>query len=202
MDFNDESDVSRALQLVGEILAAEGEEYAVTILGGAALNLLGIVERTTSDVDILAFAVPRDGHAPDEGSIQEPPCPMPEPLARAAMTVADDLGLEPHWLNTAPALQWRAGLPPGLQHRIEWRRYDGLWVGLVSRYDLIFFKLFAAADSAGPKSVHYQDLLALRPDGFELKAAAVWVATQDASPEFTSVLSLVVDRVRSDLQLD
>lgn len=49
-------DVDRSLRLAGELLAAEGHTYAVAILGGAALNLLGIVERTTSDVDILAFA--------------------------------------------------------------------------------------------------------------------------------------------------
>lgn len=201
MDFHGENDVSEALRLVGEILAAQGLEYAVTILGGAALNLLGIVERTTSDVDILGFAVPKHGEAPNQSTVQEPPRPMPEPLVRAAETVARDLGLDPHWLNTGPALQWRVGLPPGLPQRVEWREYPGLWVGVVSRYDLIFFKLFAAADSTGTGSVHYQDLMALHPSDGELTDAAAWVATQDASPQFAGVLDVVVRQVRHNLDL-
>lgn len=201
MDLIGAAGVEEALRLVGELLAAEGHEYAVTILGGAALNLLGIVERTTTDVDILAFATPQLDAAPDRRTIREPPQPMPAPLARAAATVARDLGLDEGWLNTGPALQWRAGLPLGLAGRVEWHRYSALWVGVVARYDLIFFKLFAAADSSGPRSVHYQDLLALRPSVPELDAAADWVRTQDASPAFADVLDRVADHVRTDLDL-
>ncbi len=192
--------MDEALRLVGELLAAAGHEYAITILGGAALNLLGIVKRTTSDVDILGFATPRANGAPSQGTLREPPEPMPQPLAQVAATVARDLGLDPNWLNTGPALQWRAGLPPGLEQRIEWRQYGALWVGIVARFDLIFFKLFAAADSTGPKSVHYQDLLALRPSAVQLYEAREWVGTQDASPEFAKVLDRVTSHVRKDLR--
>jgi len=201
MELTGPGDVNEALRLVGELLAAEGHHYAVAILGGAALNLLGIVDRTTTDVDILAFAEPNAGTAPKRNSLREPPEPMPEPLIRAARTVARDLELDPNWLNAGPALQWRAGLPPGLEQRVEWRQYAGLWVGVVARYDLIFFKLFAAADSAGTHSVHYQDLLALRPSTSELDAAAAWVRTQDASPDFADILDLVVRHVRKTLAL-
>ncbi len=201
MDLNGSGDVQQALRLVGELLAADGHEYAVIILGGAALNLLGIVERATTDVDILAFATPRANAAPDQSTLREPPEPIPSALARAAAIVARDLGLDEHWLNTGPALQWRAGLPPGLAGRVEWLRYSALWVGVVARYDLIFFKLFAAADSSGPKSVHYQDLLALRPSAAEFDAAAEWVSTQDASPAFADVLHRVVNHARTDLEL-
>ncbi len=202
MDLDGRADVCEALRLVGELLAADGHEYAITILGGAALSLLGIIERATDDVDILAFATPRANAAPDQGTLREPPEPIPEPLGRAAATVARDLGLDPHWLNTGPALQWRAGLPPGLEQRIEWRHYGALWVGIVARYDLIFFKLFAAADSIGPKSVHYQDLLALQPSAAELEEAAVWVRSQDASPAFAEVLNRVISHVRTDVGLE
>jgi hypothetical protein len=64
---------------------------------------------------------------------------------------------------------------------------------------LIFFKLFAAADAPGPSSVHYQDLLALRPNAAELQAAGAWVATQDASPVFADVLDTVLRHLRNDL---
>lgn len=188
--------------MVGELLAAEGKEYAVVILGGAALNLLGIVQRTTTDVDILAFATSWSGDgAPAQARLHEPPEPIPEPLARAARTVARDLELDPDWLNSGPALQWRAGLPPGLETRLRWQRYASLWVGVVDRYDLVFFKLFAAADSSGPQSVHYQDLLALSPSNAELQVAAEWVREQDAAPEFGDLLDQVVAHVRTDLGL-
>lgn len=110
--------------------------------------------------------------------------------------------LDEHWLNTGPALQGRTGLPPGLAGRVTWRRYSALWVGLVARDDLIFFELFAAADSSGPRSVHSQDLLALRPSAAELNAAAGWIQRQDASPAFAAVLDRVTNHVRTDLELE
>ncbi|MDQ8162894.1 MAG: hypothetical protein P3C10_09965 [Gemmatimonadota bacterium] len=201
MHLTGSADVEHALGLVGELLAAAGHEYAVAILGGAALNLLGVVDRSTTDVDILAFATPQTDVAPEPSTLREPPVPMPAPLVRAAATVARDLGLDPHWLNAGPALQWRTGLPPGMADRVMWRRYSALWVGLVARYDLISFKLFAAADSSGPRSVHYQDLLALRPTAAELDDALRWVQTQDASPAFADVLDQVAMHVRTDLDI-
>jgi hypothetical protein len=131
---------------------------------------LNIVNRATVDVDILAFA-----SSPSELSMPtlfEPPYPLPAPFSAAIEQVASDFTLPANWLNTGPALQWRQGLPPGLEHRVEWRRYGALQVGLASRYDLIFFKLYAAADSTGPGSRHFQDLLALQPSDVELDEAA------------------------------
>lgn len=199
MTLSGSTDIRRALQLVGELLAADGLRHDIVILGGAALNLLGLVERATIDVDILAFAAPAGVGAAGAPPLQPPTEPLPASLVAAARTVARDLGLDPHWLNTGPALQWRAGLPVGLATRVHWYRFSGLHVGLVDRYDLIFFKLFAAADAAGPSSVHYQDLLALRPNAAELQAAGEWVATQDASPAFATVLDTVLRHVRDDL---
>src|SRR5207237_3568630 len=99
-------------------------------------------------------------------------------------------------------LQWRAGLPCGLADRVHWRRYDGLDLGIVDRYDLTFFKLFASADASGPQSVHYRDLLSLRPGSDELTSAAAWVRTQDAAPEFAHTLDKVLSHVRRDLGVD
>jgi hypothetical protein len=199
-DLTNRSEIERALTHVSELLAAEGEAFAIVILGGAALNLLGVVDRTTTDVDILAIARPRDAAVHRE--IMEPPSPLPDSLRRAIRLVAEDMGLTPDWMNTGPALQWQTGLPSGLAERVEWRQYgDALDVGVVSRYDLIFFKLFAAADDIGTASVHYQDLLALNPTSDELTAAAHWVRGQDASPVFADILEQVITHVRSQLRL-
>jgi hypothetical protein len=186
-------DIERTLLALGELLAAEGVEIGVVVLGGAALNLLGIVERTTRDVDILAITNSTTDldqlslHAPD---------PLPEPLTRAIIRVARDFGLPEDWANTTVGAQWKTGLPYGLVGRVHWRRYGGLIVGLVGRYDLIFFKLYAAADSGGTSSVHYQDLLALRPTKKELKEAAKWIQGQDPSPGFATILDQVIKQVK------
>lgn len=70
-------------------------------------------------------------------------------------------------------------------------------MGLAGRRTLVALKLFAAVDG-GPDSVHLQDLLVLAPIDAELDEAAGWVATQDAAPEFASMLEEVVVHVRSN----
>ncbi len=178
-----------ALQRLGELLAAAGQRYSVVAIGGAAMNLLGYVNRTTTDVDLIAFGG-NGGGAP----IAPPPDPLPEPLLRAARTVARDLGLDPAWLNAGPASQWQTGLPPGLQSRLHWQEFGSLRVGLADRRDLIFLKLYAAADDTGPRSVHFQDLVALTPTGPELEDATAWVAAQD--PSLAHTLAQVVVHVQ------
>jgi hypothetical protein len=194
-DFSNSDQIERALGLVGELLEAGGLRFHVVAIGGSALNLLGVVSRATTDFDILAFADPD----PTGALLLRPPDePLPLPLADAARTVAADLGLDPHWLNTGPASQWRTGLPPGLTKRLHWRRFGGLVVGLADRYDLIFFKLYAAADDIGPGSVHFQDLVALAPTSDELEAAGHWVRAQDPGPDFAQVVSKGIEHVRTD----
>lgn len=191
--LGDPDSIAKALNLVGELLQARGVRLHIVIVGGAAVNLLGLVSRATTDVDVLAFAR-------GEGSsltLRPPDEPLPVDLVRAVATVAGDLGLDPEWLNAKSALQWRTGLPPGLAARVHWRDYGGLVVGLADRYDLIFFKLYAAVDAAGPSSVHFQDLVALGPSDEELSAAADWVRSQDPSAVVAETLTRVIRHVRS-----
>lgn len=200
MDLSSESEIELALGRVGEQLAFDKQRFSVVIVGGAALNLLGFVSRATSDVDIIAFASQGDG-TPGE-VLSRPPDPIPRELASAIHAVANDMNLDPDWMNIGTALQWSQGLPSGLGERIVWRHFGpgeapsfGLDVGLVSRYDLIFFKLYAAADDAHTGSVHYKDLLALKPTASELDAAADWIRPQNASPEFRAILDELMDHL-------
>jgi hypothetical protein len=188
--------IEQALTAVGQLLAAEGVEVGVVVVGGTALNLLGVVERTTDDVDVLALL--QSGSDPGR-EVLIPPDPLPESLRHAIARVARDYQLPADWMNTMVGLQWETGLPPGLDGRLHWRRYGGLRVGLADREDLIFLKLYAAADSGGPTSVHVQDLLALCPSRGELKAAAAWVQEQDPTPAFATVLAEVMNYVRARL---
>ncbi len=178
-----------ALRALGEILASQGEYAAVAVVGGTALIMQGLVTRVTRDVDVIAIS-----HDPPEkeSKVIEAPEPLPEVLTRAISRVARDYNLPNDWMNTMVGLQWKTGLPEGFEERIHWRQYDGLWLGLADRYDLIFLKLYATADSEGPTSVHFQDLMALQPNDEELDAAAQWVRTQDPSEPFARILDEVL----------
>jgi len=105
------SDVEKALRLVGELLEARGHAFHIVVIGGSALNLLGMVARATTDVDILAFAALDRGGTP---RLSRPGADLPGPLSEAADIVARDLGLDPHWLNTGPESQG-LGLPQALR---------------------------------------------------------------------------------------
>ncbi len=182
-----------ALTAVGERLTLAGEPCRIVVVGGAAINLLGLVDRATIDVDVLALGAP-------DGTIR-PPDALPPALERAAAAVARDHGYSVHWINTVVADQWRFGLPPGLERDLEWRTYGGgLTVGIVSRRTLVYFKLYASADQTTPDNVHTKDLLALAPSDDELEAAAAWVRTQDAGTDFHGVVQKVVDYVRAALR--
>lgn len=180
------------LRAVGEMLAHQGQPAAVVVVGGAALNLLGVVARATQDVDVIAVGVTEHPAPP---SSVHPPDPLPLHLADAVARVARDFGLPHDWLNTVVGKQWETGLPPGFEGRIEWRRVGSLWLGLPGRIDLVFLKLYAAADDIGPTSRHFKDLLALEPTQQELEAAADWVCSQDPSPAMRTVVSQVIRHV-------
>lgn len=187
----DRGELEGVLGAVGELLAAEGEHIAIVVVGGATLNLLGVVQRATSDVDVIARAF-RD----PTGELRlERALPFPPALARSIRTVARDFGLPEDWMNAVIEAQWTHGLPPGLPEDITWRQYgDGLDVGLVGRRTLIDLKLFAAVDR-GPRSVHLQDLIVLSPSEEEMRSAAAWVLTQDAAPEWASLVHEVIEHV-------
>lgn len=180
------------LAAVGDLLQTEGERVGIVVVGGASLNLLGLIERTTSDIDVIA-RVRLSDDGPEQALL--PPEPMPEPLVGAVETVARDFDLPADWMNAVIGAQWELGLPPYLEEDLTWRTYGGLRVGLAGRRTLIALKLFAAVDQ-GPESVHVQDLVALRPTEEELKEAADWVCSQDASPEFATMTHEVVQYVR------
>jgi hypothetical protein len=182
-----------ALRATGELLARRGASAAIVVVGGTALNLLGVIARATRDVDVIATATPRlNGpptgiHAPD---------PLPEALVEVVALVARELGLPADWLNTTVAGQWQTGLPRGFEARITWQRHGGLWLGLPGRSDLIHLKLYAAADDVGPASRHFKDLVALKPTATDLEAARAWIATQDPSPAVAQAVAQVIAHVR------
>jgi len=175
--------LDRALGLLGEVLAQREHPHChFVVCGGSSLLALGLISRTvTRDVDVLA-------RLEDRRLIQAQP--LPSFVREAADDVQKQLGLPDGWFNAGPGDDsfFRLGFPPGIEERLVARAYGGaLTISFISRYDQIFFKLYAAADQ-GPGR-HVADLRDLRPTEDELLAAAQWTRLHDPSDGFLQVLT-------------
>ena len=172
--------LDQALHALSAFLEADhADPERLVVIGGSALIALGIVSRTTKDMDIMA------GVDPWRGLVD--PRPLSQALLRAAGKVAQELQLDPHWLNTGPADQIQAGLPVGFLSRLTRRDYGPyLTIFYPDRFDLIHLKLFAVIDQGAGR--HVSDLKALQPTEDELILSARWVLTQDAGEVFPQIV--------------
>jgi len=178
MPLLDSARLEAALTLLGETLAHRRQGVELVVLGGSGLRLLGVVQRATHDVDVVALL--------EDGGLATAE-PLPSNLREAARDVARVLDLAPDWLNAGPTSLLDLGLPEGFLERCEVRRFSTLVVHAASRLDQIHFKLYAAADH-GPRSKHVSDLRALAPSRAELLAAARWCRAHDPSEGFRDSL--------------
>ena len=172
--------IGKALKLLdGRLALNQSGHFSLVVCGGAALNAMHLIQRTTKDVDIVALM--------ESNNQLVDPAPLPEELLIAAKEVADTLNLPQDWLNNGPSSGegglFRLGLPDGLKGRLV-RNYQGekLTVYFVSRLDQIHFKLYAAVDQFG--SYHASDLKQLSPSDDELLQAIQWATTHDPSEGF------------------
>lgn len=145
-----------------------GQSISVAICGGAALNILDLIHRTTQDVDLIS---------PEE---------LPKEFVQAAKLTSQYFGLKPDWINQGPIDLLRMGLPKGYFKRCKTILEGGnvTWF-ITSRFDQIHFKLYASIDRGG---YHVQDLHQLKPNTEELVCAAQWCLTHDVSNPFKSLL--------------
>jgi hypothetical protein len=162
---------------------AQAPAIGLVVCGGSALIALGLIKRTTRDVDVLALMN-------SSGDLVSPD-PLPGYLLDTAKEVARDLALAADWLNNGPSRDaggiFQLGLPEGLASRLHSRSYgDRLTVHFIGRLDQIHLKLYAAVDSG--EGTHLDDLLSLKPDDVELETAARWAMTHDVSPGFRMIL--------------
>lgn len=192
-DIPSKEGADRLLSALGEQLAALGRRFELVVVGGSGLLALGLIARSTRDVDVLAL---RSG---DELTSAEP---LPATLEAARDRVARDFSLPDEWLNPGPTALLKLGLPEGFIDRLERRDYgDALTVYLASRHDQIHFKLYALVDQGPGK--HEDDLRALSPTEAELLAAARWSRSHDPSAGYAHVLRQVLSHLGvDDVDLD
>lgn len=178
--FQDKKEIEKILTALGEQLdAINATVPELVVCGGSALNVLGLVNRTTKDVDIVAFAEKNE-----RGNIHLKKAePFPKALLDAANKVARDFNLPEKWLNPGPTSALDFGLPDGLMGRVETRKFGkSMTIHFLSRYDQICFKLYAAVDQGMGK--HYNDLIVLEPTAGEIEKASRWSMTHDISESF------------------
>lgn len=167
-----------------------GTIIEMLVCGGAALNVLEYVNRTTKDVDVVAFI---DKNKNGKNVLVKAN-PLHPALVNAAEKVKNDFNLPESWINSGPASVMDFGLPRGLMERVETHKYGkNLIIHFLTRYDQIHFKLHAAVDQAGGK--HYDDLMALKASAEELEQAAKWSMTHDPSEGYKMVLKDFLEKI-------
>lgn len=181
-DIENKEGAEQLLSALGEQLAAAGQRYELVVIGGSGLLALGVIERSTRDVGLLAL------RSDDELGSAEP---MPAGLEAARNRVARDFSLPADWLNPGPTDLLDFGLPEGFIGRLMRRDYgQALTIYFASRYDQIHFKLYALVDQGPGK--HEDDLRALSPTDEELTAAARWSRSHDPSEGYAQILGEVL----------
>ncbi len=147
-------------------LAERKLRFEAVVIGGTALNLLGVVSRPTNDCDVL---IP----------------PIPPPVLKAARDLATRLRssgetLEDDWLNNGPS-DVATHLPDGWEARVI-VIFTGIALRLstLERSELLLTKLFALCDRA----LDLADCLALVPTRAELDESIPWISAQDANPDW------------------
>ena len=191
--FSGKQGIEEALKrLNAKMVYAEMELVELVSCGGASLNLMGWVSRSTSDVDIICLA-----QVGAKGKVQlKPEKPLPPQFIALVAEVGRELGLKEEWLNFGPAPLVEFGLPLGLERRLKRKSYGRcLALHLVSRLDQIHLKIYATMDPKTRLETHLGDLLDLEPTEAETQAAVDWLLTRKTSRDFRRKLKDVLDRI-------
>jgi hypothetical protein len=185
----DAKEINRYLNALSEQLELQGtRDVALVVCGGAALNVLGLSQRTTKDIDAMAFVV---SSAAGRQCLVK--AEFDDKFKMAAAAVAKDFNLPEDWINCGPAGLPDTGLPDGFQDRlISVKHGKNLVVHYCSRIDLIHLKLYAAVDVRGR---HLEDLRVMNPEPGEIEQAARWCLSQDVSEPFRQLLLAILEEL-------
>lgn len=142
-------------------------KFEAIFIGAAALNLLGIIQRETIDIDVLTPDIPFEilEAAKDFRSIQK----------------KKGIELIEKWFNNGPS-SLRNYLPLEWRDRIQ-KVFNGkaITAFTLSRIDLIGTKILAYCDR---DERDFGDLLKIRPARSEILEVESWVAAYDTNPDW------------------
>ena len=169
------------ISLDKQIQVHGGQTISLVVCGGTALSAMGLVNRTTKDVDVLG-----EIEFLKEKIVVKRIKKFPSWFDDAAKIIQRDFNLPNNWINTGPSAQVDSGLPDSFENRLIRKQYGSyLAIYFISRIDQIFFKLYASIDRGG---YHVDDLFKLKPIEREIESASHWLLTQDVSEGFKLIL--------------
>ncbi|HLE01566.1 MAG TPA: DUF6036 family nucleotidyltransferase [Bdellovibrionota bacterium] len=170
-------DIPKALSLLDQELAKKKVQAELTICGGAALILMGVVSRGTSDVDVVAKKIP-------------------DAVLAAAKVVAKKLKCREDWLNNRvnPIIE---RLPVNWEdHLVTLFTGKAVTVKSISRQDLICAKLHAAVDRKG---LDFSDVIDLKPTAAEIEVARQYCLKQAQTETYEVWVNGYVNLLKKDL---
>ena len=159
-------DPRTTLEAFDRFLAERQLALDAVVIGGTALNLLGVIDRATRDCDILHPSLPAEVVAASVA--------FAALVRRAGGILAED------WLNNGPSSLTRH-LKEGWELRIQ-AAFAGSAITLRSlgRLDFLCAKLWALCD----RGIDLGDCIALAPTEAELAEVLPWLEYQDANPDW------------------
>jgi len=175
-------DMKAILERFDEFLLQRKLMFETTVVGGAALVMMGVVNRATKDVDCLTPVIPLQ-------------------ITNAIKEFAKNEKLEEDWFNSGPA-SLAKDLPAGWQgRRVPLFRGKALVLITLGRLDLLRAKIFALLD----RQQDLNDCLAMKPRPDELRTCYPWLRERDLNemwPEHVrTTLLMLGKRLGYDLHL-
>ncbi|TVQ79304.1 MAG: hypothetical protein EA369_05070 [Bradymonadales bacterium] len=150
-----------------EFLSAQSHKFEAVLIGSGAMNILGLLESRTVDLDILDPKIP--------------PQILKLALDFRELKLSQGVELQESWINNGPSSLLNH-LPKDWSTRVQ-PLFKGKALTLVTlgRQELFMDKLWGYCDTrTADKTV----ILNLRPTRKELKTAAEWVKKQEGNPEW------------------
>ncbi len=164
-----EENLTKAFQLLNDFLIAEKSAPVWLVVGGgSALLIQQLGSRQTKDVDVMAMREL-------EGNLISA-YPLPDAVKAAAAKAAEELRLDPNWLNGAASLHAMdfSSLPSWFWKETDTREYgEYLKISFIGRKGLTLLKLSAALDRDQRRDM--EDLICLNPSALEIEDLLRWV---------------------------
>lgn len=181
-------EIDRALSTLSRRMALSGaQDLEVLCCGASALCILGLLSRSTLDVDVL-------GIISDEKEVT--PCEHFSPEMETAISESGrELGLPDDWFNGSASTLLQRSLPTGTLERSKKHRKEFqpcLVVRFLDRMDQVALKLFAAMDPKDGQR-HLRDLEEISPTRQEITHAIAWMMGWKCNQAFRDRLAYLVE---------
>lgn len=164
-----------------QALSARSLSLEATVIGGAAMVLLGITTRQTRDVDVLNPEL--------DALVKRASVEFAHQMRCEGVMLDDDWFNDgPHALTDVLPEEW------GRRLRVLYQG-DALSLTTLSRLDLLKTKLFALCD----RGTDLSDCLAMAPALDEIDACKTWVSEQDAHPDWPVHVARTLDDLKRRL---